>query len=473
MPLDPLFPSGGPLPPRGGGPLPFAPGDLLHAQVFESLGNKRYRIIVEGRMLEAASEVALALGQEVVARVRHLGPPLHLELFTAQEARAMLVWPREGGGIRDPAPASPLPARPETPLPGSLRMLAPLRAQAPPALATLLDGYLGAHPFAVPPGTGSRMARLFAEALLSGDAELARIDGWIARLSDRAGSPAPGGEVPGASAGTAPAEIVLLKGNPGTPAARAWLAALPPERAAALLSALGGERKAAAALPAGDPERTRIEGWASRLAARAGEGGVGGEGAPPTPAEQAFLKGDPKAPEARAWADALPSERAASLVRLLEGEERLAMEARPWTRVLREAARSARQEGEGRSEEIARDVPFAFGAEAGVLRVHRRAGGEGRPAGEGEPLRVGLLLSMSRLGTVAAALAARGKRLDVDFRAERSATAEAISRARGELAEVLRGLGWTPSVSAEASVEPPAVSFFAPPAHPGSVDVVI
>lgn len=231
MSLPPVDRGGISGPPPAGSLRP-APGEVLVAQVVEALGNRRYRVAIEGRLLEAVSGVHLDLGEEVVARVRHPGPPLLLEIARASgDAGAGYAVLR---GARGPDAALSADG-----LAGKIRALV---AVLPPEAAEIFAPVVSARQAAVADVLAALTRAV--ERALAADPVLARLDGWIDRLSAIAAGHAGSPPVAASPAdGLSAEETAALAADSGTSRARAFQEGLSPERAAFLLRALLGEEE--------------------------------------------------------------------------------------------------------------------------------------------------------------------------------------------------------------------------------------
>ncbi len=459
MTLDPL--GGARLPgPDGGAGIPAA-GEILSAEVIESLGNRRYRVVIDGRLLEAVSSVPLGLGEEVLARVRHAGPPVLLELLA--DDRAGAPGGREGGYavVRGTPEGNPGAAAP-SPLAAPLaRLVEVLPEPQRELLARLLrPGAAGA------PVVPRQVVEGLARSLLAADPELRRIDGWIAALDGR--FPAREAAAPEALAAALAEAMDALP-----PVEREALArAFPAGAGDAVVADL---RAVLARLPEGALAAHPAVARLADLARAAGEEAVPAPAASATPEEAARLAADPDLPASREWLAGLPAARGARLRMFLAAREDGMITERPWSAPLREVARildSGAQPGPGEM------LPFSGASGHGVLRVYARGqeGGKKGPRDGREPARVGILLEMSRLGPVGAVVTGSpdGRTLAVALSADRNEARASLRAGLGELKSALEAAGWrAPSLSVWQPERRPAEAVFGDPAdREGSIDVV-
>lgn len=456
MSLDPLF---GLRFPQASGAPGLVPGGLVSAEVVESLGNRRYRVVIDGRLLEAVSSVSLLLGEEVLARVRHAGPPVLLELMADRPPAAGPAPTRPGayalvrGGTDAGGPGAGRPSEVASAL---SRLAAALPEEKRAALAPLLER----RPF--PTAAELRpIVESLAQSLLASDGELKRLDAWIASL-DRALAARP---VP-------PPERLAA-------ALAEALAALSPEERGLLEKgypadvpdpAVGRLKEVLARIP---PAALAARPGLARLADVAGAAGSAEAPPAPTPQEAALLSGNAGAPEARHWLDALPPLRAERLRAFLAAREETAIAERPWSAPLREVARLLDAPGGLSTPDT---VPFWSPEGRGMLRVYAReekAGAKGR--GRTGPSHVGIFLEMSRLGPVGALVAGEpgGGRVSVDFSVERVESRKRLREALPDLERGLKGAGWRETALSVGEGERPAAQvLFAGESPQGSIDVV-
>ncbi len=333
------------------------------------------------------SSVSLGLGEEVLARVRHAGPPVLLELLS--EGRADAPRGREGGyAVVRGSPGGGSAGVPAAPAPPLFEALTRLVASLPQPQRELFAKILhaGGQAPAAPPRP---MIESLAQSLLAADPELRRIDGWITALDGAS-------DDPGRLAETL-------------------------SRAAKELS--GAER--------------------DLLARSFPSGGAGLD--------------------------------AARLRAFLAAREERAIAERPWSGPLREVTRILETGAPPGSGDL---VPFSSASGHGVLRVFARPQGEGRkaPSGGQGPVRVGILLEMSRLGPVGAAVAGSpdGRSLDVIVSADRDGSRARLRAGLGELKSALEAAGWNAPVLSVAEPERRAAEaiFGEGERTEGSIDVV-
>lgn len=456
-----LAPLGGPGFP-GSGEGATTAGAVLSAEVVESLGGRRYRIVIGGKLLEAVSSVSLGLGEEILARVRHAGPPVLLELLA--DDRTSAPPGREGAYavVRGGVPGE---TGGETPAPALSGALTRLVASLPEPQRELLAKLFHAGASGTPALPRQVMEGL-AQSLLSADPELRRIDAWIAALDEaHAARPAAAPETLAAA---------LAEAIDALPSAeRAALArAFPPGVADPAVADL---RELLTRLPpdmlAAHPSVTRL----AELARVSMEESMPAGAVSPTPAETAHLSADPDFPASREWIAALPAVRAGRLRSFLVAREERVISETPWSGPLREVARildAPAPPGAGDP------VPFSGASGHGVLRVFARSPeGEKKSApGRKEPLRVGILLEMSRLGPVGAVVAGSpdGRSLDVTISADRDGSRALLREGLGALKSSLEAVGWiSPVLSVAAPARRAAEAIFGSGEQAeGSIDVV-
>lgn len=457
MSLDPL--SGFRFRPAPGTPG-LVPGGLVSAEVVESLGNRRYRVVIEGRLLEAVSSVSLLLGEEVLARVRHAGPPVLLELMADRASPSADPSPARPGAyalLRDgTAAAAPPGGRPAGIAQALSDLVAALSEEKRAALAPLLQR----RPFPSPAELRPIVESL-AQSLLASDAELRRLDGWISSLDQAlAGRPVPSPDriaaaLSEALAALSPQERALLEqglpagsADPAAERLREVLARIPPDL---LASHPGLARLADSARAAGPDEASPA----------------------PTPPEASVLAGSPDAPESRAWIERLAPLRIERIRAFLAAREEQAIGGRPWSAPLREVARLLDAPGSLATPDA---VPFWSPEGRGMLRVYAREekAEKGRRGRLGPP-RVGIFLEMSRLGPVGALVSgdAGTGRLSVDFSVERADARSRLRAALPELESALKGIGWREAGLRVTEAERPAAqALFEGESPQGSIDVV-